>query len=72
MRHAFDHARAFKYLTPYMEDVTNAFNAMIANKAGVELQSTGPGAGSAERIGSRIESADAVQLSEVGRRDSTG
>lgn len=34
VRHAFDHARNFAYLTPYMEAVTQAFEAMVLERAG--------------------------------------
>lgn len=57
MRHSFDHARTFAYLTPYMEDVTNAFNAMIARKAGIDAAGADIEAGFPRPAGSQIESA---------------
>jgi len=32
MRHSFDHARHFPYLTAYLEEISQAFSDMIANR----------------------------------------
>lgn len=34
MRHSFDHARKFPYLTPYLENISAAFDRMLADRLG--------------------------------------